>query len=224
MLCVGYSDPDRIFIVRNSWGNDWGDNGYCYIPYDYLMNSTYNFNDSWIVKQLTNFDIDESTWGDDSSITGDFETELAEMTDEDYQQMLEGMGDYPLEFRIALIILNAASADGEVSDEEIEEISTYMEDTLDKLGINLSAVKIIKHCQRELKNKILLEESIELLGEYLSFSLLAKILNDIQDIIGVDDLSEEEENFVGILTEKWQIEDDEEDDSDDDDYDYEEDQ
>ena len=25
MLCVGYSDTDKVFIVRNSWGNDWGD-------------------------------------------------------------------------------------------------------------------------------------------------------------------------------------------------------
>ncbi|PKL76765.1 MAG: peptidase C1, partial [Candidatus Melainabacteria bacterium HGW-Melainabacteria-1] len=25
MLCVGYSDPDKVFIVRNSWGEDWGD-------------------------------------------------------------------------------------------------------------------------------------------------------------------------------------------------------
>lgn len=38
MLCVGYSDPDEVFIVRNSWGSGWGHNGYCYIPYDYMAN------------------------------------------------------------------------------------------------------------------------------------------------------------------------------------------
>ena len=27
MCCVGYSDPDRVFIVRNSWGHQWGDGG-----------------------------------------------------------------------------------------------------------------------------------------------------------------------------------------------------
>lgn len=37
MLCVGYSDIDRDFIVRNSWGREWGDKGDCYIPYDYVM-------------------------------------------------------------------------------------------------------------------------------------------------------------------------------------------
>ena len=46
MLCVGYSDPDEVFIVRNSWGEDWGDGGYCYIPYDYMANPELNA-DCW---------------------------------------------------------------------------------------------------------------------------------------------------------------------------------
>lgn len=36
MLCVGYSEPDQVFIARNSWGQDWGDGGYCYVPYSYM--------------------------------------------------------------------------------------------------------------------------------------------------------------------------------------------
>jgi hypothetical protein len=62
MLCVGYSDPDKVFIVRNSWGNDWGDKGYCYIPYNYLMHSKYNGNDSWIIKSVENLDFSEGVW------------------------------------------------------------------------------------------------------------------------------------------------------------------
>ena len=46
MLCVGYSEPDQVFIVRNSWGEDWGDGGYCYIPYDYMANPELNA-DCW---------------------------------------------------------------------------------------------------------------------------------------------------------------------------------
>ncbi|CAF1930612.1 unnamed protein product [Rotaria magnacalcarata] len=38
MLAVGYSDQSQCFIVRNSWGTEWGDNGYCYISYQYLAN------------------------------------------------------------------------------------------------------------------------------------------------------------------------------------------
>lgn len=37
MLAVGYKDADRQFIVRNSWGASWGDNGYCYLTYEYMI-------------------------------------------------------------------------------------------------------------------------------------------------------------------------------------------
>jgi C1A family cysteine protease len=35
MLAVGYTDEGSSgsVIVRNSWGTDWGDDGYCYLPY-----------------------------------------------------------------------------------------------------------------------------------------------------------------------------------------------
>lgn len=48
-LCaVGYDDLQKVFIVRNSWGLDWGDRGYCYISYDYLK-SPYLAADFWAV-------------------------------------------------------------------------------------------------------------------------------------------------------------------------------
>lgn len=36
VLAVGYDDKARRLIVRNSWGASWGDNGYFYMPYDYI--------------------------------------------------------------------------------------------------------------------------------------------------------------------------------------------
>lgn len=36
MLCVGYDDNKQQFIVRNSWGQNWGDHGYGYLPYTYI--------------------------------------------------------------------------------------------------------------------------------------------------------------------------------------------
>jgi C1A family cysteine protease len=35
VLAVGYDDDKKQIIVRNSWGTDWGDKGYFYLPYDY---------------------------------------------------------------------------------------------------------------------------------------------------------------------------------------------
>jgi C1A family cysteine protease len=39
VLAVGYDRPARQIIVRNSWGEAWGEKGHCYMPYDYLANS-----------------------------------------------------------------------------------------------------------------------------------------------------------------------------------------
>jgi len=61
MLAVGYSDPDGVFIVRDSWGADWGDRRYCYIPYDYVMNPKLNSGDSWVIRQLDAAPVDRSS-------------------------------------------------------------------------------------------------------------------------------------------------------------------
>ncbi len=37
MLIVGYTG--NYYIVKNSWGEDWGDKGYCYIPKNVLAAS-----------------------------------------------------------------------------------------------------------------------------------------------------------------------------------------
>lgn len=43
VVCVGYDDKRVIgdsqgaFLIRNSWGVGWGDNGYGWLPYDYLL-------------------------------------------------------------------------------------------------------------------------------------------------------------------------------------------
>jgi C1A family cysteine protease len=36
VLLVGYDDTKQVFIVRNSWGPDWGMNGYFTVPYAYF--------------------------------------------------------------------------------------------------------------------------------------------------------------------------------------------
>lgn len=36
MVICGYIDKEGFFVVRNSWGKDFGDKGYCYLPYEYF--------------------------------------------------------------------------------------------------------------------------------------------------------------------------------------------
>ena len=38
LACVGFDDSKGCFIFRNSWGTNWGLNGYGYISYNYLTN------------------------------------------------------------------------------------------------------------------------------------------------------------------------------------------
>ena len=67
MLCVGYSDPDRVFIVRNSWGEEWGEQGYCYIPYDYMTKPDLN-HDCWTIRQVSDRDLSQGIQGNSSSL------------------------------------------------------------------------------------------------------------------------------------------------------------
>lgn len=39
LLLIGYCDETKLFKIQNSWGSSWGDGGYCYVPYEYLLNS-----------------------------------------------------------------------------------------------------------------------------------------------------------------------------------------
>jgi C1A family cysteine protease len=50
VLCVGYDDSKQMFIVRNSWGENWGIKGYCLMPYKYLK-STRLSADFWTIRR-----------------------------------------------------------------------------------------------------------------------------------------------------------------------------
>lgn len=51
MMAVGYIknyNNKSYVIVQNSWGTEWGDRGYCYIPLSYMMSSdTFDF---WTIR------------------------------------------------------------------------------------------------------------------------------------------------------------------------------
>lgn len=51
VLAVGYNDSLRFIIVRNSWGQSWGDKGYFYMPYDYIVNKDLA-SDFWIIENI----------------------------------------------------------------------------------------------------------------------------------------------------------------------------
>lgn len=52
VLIVGYGQKDGYFTVLNSWGKDWGDAGYFYLPYDYVTNQDLT-SDLWVIDSIT---------------------------------------------------------------------------------------------------------------------------------------------------------------------------
>jgi C1A family cysteine protease len=51
VMAVGYDDSKRTFLIRNSWGTDWGKKGYFTIPYSYLT-SPKLASDFWTIRTV----------------------------------------------------------------------------------------------------------------------------------------------------------------------------
>jgi C1A family cysteine protease len=49
VLACGYDDAKAALIIRNSWGKDWGEHGYGYLPYEYLENHKLSA-DIWTIR------------------------------------------------------------------------------------------------------------------------------------------------------------------------------
>ena len=49
VMAVGYNDASQTFLVRNSWGSDWGMGGYFTIPYAYLTDGNLA-DDFWVIR------------------------------------------------------------------------------------------------------------------------------------------------------------------------------
>lgn len=48
ILVVGFDDNIQSFIIMNSWGKDWGDNGFGYLPYDFVtLKFAFDF---WVIE------------------------------------------------------------------------------------------------------------------------------------------------------------------------------
>jgi len=51
VMAVGYNDAGQQFIIRNSWGTEWGQAGYFLMPYAYLTNTNLA-DDFWTIQMV----------------------------------------------------------------------------------------------------------------------------------------------------------------------------
>ena len=51
VMAVGYCDAKKCVIVRNSWGTEWGEAGYFYMPYKFIRDTGY-CSDFWTIRKV----------------------------------------------------------------------------------------------------------------------------------------------------------------------------
>ncbi len=51
VMAVGYNKKNKQMLVRNSWGEGWGQKGHCWMPFDYFTNADLS-DDFWTIRSV----------------------------------------------------------------------------------------------------------------------------------------------------------------------------
>jgi hypothetical protein len=202
MLCVGYCDADEVFIVRNSWGPGWGDEGYCYIPFEYMMDTELNLGDAWVLRQKDRLAPDQASWSE-ASVLDDVDTPLGRMDDAAWGALLDALGEYTLETRLALIFLASAEADADIPDSALGSIGTALDDAFQALGSPFEADRVLRAALSLIDEGALIDDSIGLIGEHFEEDSLTAIVRAAASGAGLDDLAGAEAGTLSDLVDTW---------------------
>lgn len=204
MLCVGYSDTDEVFVVRNSWGSRWGDAGYCYVPYRYV--AAWSLGDSWILRHVDPVEPDPATWWhDDDGVLDADDRILAALSDDDYAELLDAMGEHPFELRLALLLLRGAGADGDLDDGERARLTDVLRMVIaERTGGLDDAEGILREALRHAGDGALLAQTVKVFERHLPTEALASIVGALR-LVGGPDRDRAEATFVDELIREWSV-------------------
>ncbi|MBP3547188.1 MAG: C1 family peptidase [Alistipes sp.] len=162
MAIVGYSDKLQCFIVRNSWGTSWGDNGYCYMPYAYIEHP--NLMDFAAI--ITEIHIPSST----EDIENQNNHQNSDSKDFDVPTLTINDDDIRMRYYINQSLVAKHGDDLITLYSERDRLSKYLDDLTSNLAsypnkrnefIN-AALTVLDIKEKELRNKKLeIEENIE---------------------------------------------------------------
>ena len=131
MVVCGFSDKERILIVRNSWGTNFGDNGYCYIPYSYAQKY---FLQACIITKISS---SESTQLTQNENTLNF-----------------NLGDANIETAILRNLIEEDKYELQILAEESARLRTYWAQNIATLGNANNMAEIIKKSHAKIDNEI----------------------------------------------------------------------
>ncbi|QOW09800.1 hypothetical protein Q73A0000_05165 [Kaistella flava (ex Peng et al. 2021)] len=68
LLVVGYNDEEKLFKIRNSWGEEFGDRGYGYAPYDYIANPKF-CHEAFVITEIVDLSYEKFTYDENSNFS-----------------------------------------------------------------------------------------------------------------------------------------------------------
>ena len=119
----------------------------------------------------------------------------------------EELGDYDITYRLGVLYGMATVGDDDVSDEEYSTAIEKLGNILEMFGLNYDAEEVMEYCAELCNVEGFVQETVEILGRYLSAGALATIAKDMYEIAAVDGLEPEEEQFIDELIGEWYNED-----------------
>lgn len=129
MVICGYNDKHGHFIVRNSWGKGFGDQGYCYLPYSYVRDT-----------DLTRYAV---------AITGIDAKEFIQHNPINDDFNLESK-DKNIQYAILLNMLNEDKHQLTIDRQKIKDLIQHLKETINRLKSD----EVLDDLQQERSKKI----------------------------------------------------------------------